>query len=63
MSVIICDSQRPGIDGGVYHLPYIEAVDGKLHGHRDKHGRVKWTHARPATADPKCPACNTKATR
>lgn len=51
-----CDASAPGDDGAVYHLPYIEAVDGKRHGYKTKHG-VEWTRSSAHPADSRCPEC------
>jgi hypothetical protein len=62
----ICDSSAPGMAGDVYHLPYVEAVEGKRHGYtitkRTRNGReyntgVEWTRDAGHPADPKCPEC------
>ena len=61
--MILCTSERPGMAGAAYHLPYIEAVEGKRHGYMGRHG-VTWTRTATHPADPKCPECaaNTQGT-
>ena len=54
---MICDSSAPGMAGGVYHLPYVEAVEGKRHGYMTRHDGVTWTRSASHPADPKCPEC------
>lgn len=55
----ICDSSAPGEAGGVYTLPYGEAVDGKRHGFQvSKHRGVEWTRNPDHKPDPKCPECS-----
>jgi hypothetical protein len=66
----ICDSSSPGESGGVYTLPYGEAVEGKRHGYEDagttRTGRqwtrgVQWTRNADHPPDPKCPECHAPA--
>jgi len=54
----ICDSTAPGMAGGVYHLPYVEAVEGKRHGFMDGHRGVHWTRDPDHPPDPLCPECS-----
>jgi hypothetical protein len=63
----ICDSSAPGMAGDVYHLPYVEAVEGKRHGYTVTHtsridGRTRsftqWTRDAGHPPDPKCPECH-----
>lgn len=55
--MILCDSSRPGDDGELYRVPYIEGTEGKRHGYRTKHDGVQWTRDLDHTADPRCPGC------
>lgn len=54
--MIVCSPEQPGMDGDVYHLPYIEAVAGKLHGYATSRG-VQWTRSADHPEDPRCPEC------
>ena len=56
MSTIICDASDPGMAGDVYHMPYIESVDGYRHGYMTRHG-VQWTRSMDHPADARCPGC------
>lgn len=58
MSMVVCDSSNPGMDGNVYHTPYLEAVEGYHHAYKTRHG-VEWTRNETHPEDPKCPGCNT----
>ena len=66
----ICDSSAPGMAGDVYHLPYVEAVEGKRHGYAVEHKSritghvsrfVEWTRNAGHPPDPKCPECHNPA--
>jgi hypothetical protein len=56
--------------GDVFHLPYVEAVEGKRHGYEERgrtrsgvewsHG-VKWTRDAGHPPDPRCPECHNPA--
>lgn len=64
----ICDSSAPGMAGDVYHLPYVEAVEGKRHAYRVEHKSpisdrparryVEWTRNPDHPPDPRCPECH-----
>ena len=55
----LCDSSAPGEAGGLYTLPYGEAVEGKRHGYEaSKHRGVEWTRNPDHKPDPKCPECS-----
>jgi hypothetical protein len=65
--MILCDSSQPGESGGVYTLPYSEAVDGRRHGYKlirtTRTGQqwdrgVEWTRDPNHPPDPKCPECS-----
>jgi hypothetical protein len=56
VELILCSSERPGMDGDVYHLPYIEAVEGYRHGCMTRNG-VRWTRNMNHTEDIHCPEC------
>jgi hypothetical protein len=63
----LCDSSTPGESGGLYTLPYGEAVEGKRHGYAVEHKSrisdrraryVEWTRNPNHPPDPKCPECS-----
>lgn len=54
---MICGPENPGMNGAVYHTPYIEAVEGYEHAHSTRLG-VAWTRNPQHPEDPKCPGCN-----
>ena len=55
--MILCDASKPGMDGDVYHMPYVEAVEGYRHGYMTKHNGVEWTRNINHPPDPRCPEC------
>lgn len=56
--MILCDASSPGVTAaGVYHIPYIEAVEGYRHAYATKHSGVLWTRRSDHTPDPRCPGC------
>jgi hypothetical protein len=56
MSLIMCTPSNPGMSGDVYHVPYIESVEGYRHGYMGRNG-VEWTRKISHPTDPRCPAC------
>jgi hypothetical protein len=57
--MILCDASAPGESGGVYTVPYVEAVDGRFHGYMTRRDGVAWVRSADHPADPKCPECAT----
>lgn len=60
--MILDDADRPAVEGGVYHIGYIELVDGYRHAYEvtSTHGYRKWVrYSRTANhpPDPRCPEC------
>jgi hypothetical protein len=49
------------MDGDVYHVPYLEAVEGYRHGYKTRHNGVAWTRQPDHPTDPKCPGCKDMA--
>jgi hypothetical protein len=59
--MILDDADHPAVEGGVYVIPYNEAVDGYWHAFR-KGRKVQYSRSWGHPADPRCPECNkTKA--
>jgi hypothetical protein len=62
--VIIDDANYPAVEGGRYHISYVELVDGYRHAFRDGR-KVRYSRTPDHPADPRCPECNplTQATK
>lgn len=59
--MIICSPDNPGVGAiGVYHLPYIEATEGKRHAFNTGASGIVWTRNPNHYPDPRCPECKLK---
>jgi len=66
-AVIIDDADHPSIEGGVYHIGYVEMVDGYRHAYRAPVGKcghrtvIRYSRSPNHPADPRCPECAAKS--